>query len=690
MTENIISNILHELCIRPTNAESFKIFISSLKTILEHSSDKNLISLSSWNAPLLPNLNRLDSQELEFIESKLKEINIPINQCQIIVQKIIPQPEKKRYAVYYTNESALNFMKSLVAEYLKINKDRKIVLSDPFLGSGLTLSTVVKEIDYEIIQMIWGIEPLSLPAFVAYASLLSAVKGKRDIINVIVGDAFEELPLRFLQSQNSDLKRADIILTNPPFTRWNNLENSYREYLHNRMTNLGYKKYIVKREVSLQTLSMFLVDHALKENGLIVSILPASTFYTIYGRGYKDFLKKQYHVYALLVHESEPSLSEGSRFKEILLVAEKQSKINRNLTVVTKFDGSVEDIVKNIICKEQPKSVANTFNLNDLPAFLDKNWLSLFEETDIRNILLELFKTSLKKGTLKPWEQVLGKNSILRGLEMYGSEFFFIPNKYWQIINENSEFVEIKNIQNKFRLKIYRDFLIKSLRKPSLNSNKIEVNLDSFVLSIPPIDLNYLPQDLQEYIRWGIESGTASPSMRFHRKYWFSHIYRQITTKKPFGHLFLPDKIDSSFKQTGIFASYCKEKVTASKNFHIIKEYDKLKVKILSCWFNSTFFISMLLLFGRRISHRWTRFLKNDYFELPIIDLNKVNRKYALELYNNFDNIVNKPLPPLRQQLNEEFRFRNDLLIAKSIGLDNPEEIINRLYYALLNKSSFY
>jgi len=51
---------------------------------------------------------------------------------------------------------------------------------------------------------------------------------------------------------------ADIILTNPPFTRWKYLEDGYRDKLLKIITGLGYLKYITRKETSLQILSMFL------------------------------------------------------------------------------------------------------------------------------------------------------------------------------------------------------------------------------------------------------------------------------------------------------------------------------------------------------------------------------------------------------------------------------------------------
>lgn len=675
----MIARILEKLGIEFFSKESFQILVASLKTILEYADD--LRSLAYWNAPVLPNLSKLDSNEIKFLESEMRKTDLSIKECQVRVQKLIPQEKRKRFAAYYTVEQGTKLMALVVKEFLR-SRGGKIVLADPFLGSGSTLTATIEEIGAENIQKVWGIEPLPLPALVAYASLLHLMKGRRDAVTVVVGDAFKEIPKISSPFARSELLKADVILTNPPFTRWKYLEKEYREFLLSLIEKLGYKKYITRGEVSLQILSMFLCDYILNNNGLLVSVLPASTFYTIYGRGYKSLLREKYGVYAIVESKSRASFSEDSGFKEVIIVAVKGS--SRRSTVFIEMNNNVEEVAS-IIMNEHAKPNMTIVDINKLPKFLDINWLALFRESELRDSIISLFEQGLKKRTLGYWDETLGKNSIIRGVEMYGPEFFFIPNKYWKIVEEKSNFVRIQN-RNK-ELVIDKRFLVKTLRKPSLYSHKILADIDTYMLSIPPIETSELPADLQEYIRWGVNSGTAKPAINAYGKYWFSHVYKQMVTKKPFGQVFIPDKVDLLFKNRGVFANYTKEKVAASKNFYIIKGNNEILAKLLVGWFNSTIFISLLVLLGRRISETWTRFLENDYLELPVINLNTVNesKEIASEIVENVNRILDKPLPSLWEQLNKEYRYRLDLAIAKFIGIQDPEETIGNLYRLLSN-----
>jgi hypothetical protein len=671
-----ISDILKKLDIEPISEESFQILVASLKTILKYAGD--IESLMEWDAPVITNFNKLNSDEIKFIKYELQKTNLSIRECQTRVQKIVPQEKRKKFAVYYTIKQGTNLMASIVEEYLS-SRDGKIVLADPFLGSGSTLTTTIERVGAERIEKVWGIEPLPLPALVAYASLIHSMNGKKDAITVIVGDAFEEIPKVSSPFMQSKLSKADIILTNPPFTRWKYLERNYRENILSVAERLGYKKYITRREVSLQTLSMFLCDHILNSGGLLISVLPASTFYTIYGKGYKSLLRERYDIIAMIECRSRASFSEDSGFKEIIIVAIKGS--NKRPTAIIGLDNNIEEVAKDITSSNIMHH--DIVDLHSLPRFLDINWLALFEENRVRDLIIDIFNQGLKNGTLGYWSEILGKDSIVRGVEIYGPEFFFIPNRYWNIIEEQDNFIKMRGKDRE--LIINRDFLVRTLRKPSLYSHKIEADVRTFMLSIPQVEIEDLPHDLREYIRWGSDSGTAKPAMDAYGRFWYSHVHRQIKTKEPFGHVFIPDKVDLLFKNRGVFANYTKERVAASKNFYIVKDEDEARTKILIGWLSSTIFISVLVLLGRKISETWTRFLENDYLELPVINLNKEDETMS-EVIGKVDRILTKHLPPLWEQLGEEYRYELDLAIARFIGLENPERVVENLYQLLNNR----
>ncbi|RDD53211.1 MAG: hypothetical protein BA066_05665, partial [Candidatus Korarchaeota archaeon NZ13-K] len=235
---------------------------------------------------------------------------LSLDECQIEVQKTLSEVERKRYAVYYTVDEGIEVISSSASEFAAPNS----IVADPFMGSGRLLSRTVERIGEGRVALAWGVEPLPLPALVALTSLVTILGVSK--VKIAVGDAFSLItsPL------SSQFPKADVIVTNPPFTRWRLLPKGYRERLLRLVEGLGYSGYIARREVSLQVLSMFLVDHMLREGGFLGAVLPASTFYTIYGRGFKDLLLERYDL-RVLVENSESSFSLDSGFKELIILA---------------------------------------------------------------------------------------------------------------------------------------------------------------------------------------------------------------------------------------------------------------------------------------------------------------------------------------------------------------------------------
>ncbi|MFX0096178.1 MAG: Eco57I restriction-modification methylase domain-containing protein [Candidatus Hodarchaeota archaeon] len=675
------ARIMEKLEIWPATPTNFQILIVALKTILHYGMNGDRDFLGVLDTPVLNNLKRLDSDEIRYIISEMSKDMTSIEKCQILVQKQIPFEIRKRYAVYYSLKDGIDHMISTVGEYLSRFKKKKIVLADPFLGSARTLTEAIQRIGCKKIEKVWGIEPLPLPALVGYASLLKAVKGKKDLITVKVGDAFKEIPYGFSPRRKTEFPRSDVVLTNPPFTRWRCLEEKYRRFLVDTLTNLGYSDYIMKGEPNLQLLSMFLADYCLKDNGLLASILPASTFYTIYGKGYKLFLKEKYAILKIVGCASRPSFSEDSGFKEVILSCIKGA-VQNGLTLFGIIGNQGKDRKGNILGGPSCNNGLNPINIYRLPRFLDFNWLSLLEKSELRDLVVSIFKQGLKNGTMAYCNDVIGKKNIIRGVEMYGPDFFFIPNKYWRILRQDNISTEIENIEDRSRLTLSNIFLVRTLRKPSLYGDAIRAYSRSFMVSIPPNEVDHFSEDLEIYMRWGKGSGTADPSVRAWGKYWYSHVYRQMISKKPYGQIFMPDKVDLSFAKRSVFANYTTQRIAASKNFYIIKSDNARMIKPLIGWFNSTIFISALVLLGRRISDRWTRFLENDYLELPIINIESTNG-YFSDTSRCVNNMLNKCTPPLWNQLGEEYRYELDVSLIRGIGVEQPERTVDELYRVL-------
>ena len=574
----------------------------------------------------------------DVVRRSREERPLPLERCQTLVQRTVANDVRKELAVYYSKDEALRLMEAATDLV-----DGEVVLGDPFMGSGRTLTHLLPLVRDRLAR-VWGVERLPLPALVAYTSLLHALDGRSDLIDVRVGDAF-------LLYARSELPTSNLIATNPPFTRWDKLPKGYRAELLTTFRRT-HGEYVGKGSISLQALAMLLIDGLLEEGGVVASVLPASTFYTLYGRGCKRLLRERYHL--ILLAEGSDSFSEGSGFKELVVVARKGP--GKGVTRVVSASGE-----------------HSLLDLGDLPPFFDMNWLSLFD-AELRDLVLAYIKPAFRAGTLARLSD-LGIR-VVRGVEMYGPDFFFLPNRYWRLRAGDSGFV----ITDGGELTIGREYLVEALRRPSLYARTIEVDVDTYLLSIPPLPLEELPPNLVEYVRWGMREGTAGPAVRSKGPMWYSHIWRQLRTKRPFGYLFLPDKVGDPLKRSSL-ANLTGRRVTASKNFYVLIA-DREMSEALAAWYNSTLFASLLILMGRKISRGWTRFLLADYLEMP------VPSRVTGDVISAFRELVRDPRPLKEDISSDGARKQLDRAMGRALGVPGVDRLLDALYARLLDLSN--
>lgn len=705
MNQKLGTKILKQLGIEQVEdlKTTFETVVTALAIISKATNIKDVRTLiNTVNFPLLKSLESLDERDLLCLEDLVIKRAITITSkdiydTQIKVQRLIVPIERKKLAAYYTKPIGLKLMTKFLSEYIKIH-GHPVIISDPFLGSGLTLSEPAKELPHSDIQKIWGIEPHALSALVAYAAILYSVKGDYQKVDVTVGDAFkilcQKLPslmhfARPLKDVIPATARANVILTNPPFTRWELLDKNYRDFLTKLIHSLGYSEYVKRRQLNLQLISLFLMDHFLYEDGLLISVLPASTFYTLYGEAAKTMLRDKYRVHALVESRPEPSFSIDSGFKEVILIASKRQAVAETAfaTLGAHADIQVEQLAGVLRGNRPVNRQINWVNIHDISSFWDMNWLALFGEGQLREQLSRVLTVATRNKVVDVWKNAFREKRIVRGVEMYGPNFFFIPNSYWRLISEDGERIIIGKSGFKEGIEIHRDFLVPALRKPELYAKTIVPNVEHYFLSIPPKPKEELPSEIVKYIEWGEKSSSAKPAIRAFGEYWYSHVHKQIKVKKPFGRIFLPDKIDPSFRRRSVFACYSDDHFTASKNFYIVTFDNKLKDKTISAWFNSTPFIAYFIVASRKISERWTRFLEEDYLRMPVINVDLLNEEALTKVGRCLDNIAGRKLPPLPLQLGEDYRLELDETLLDVMGVKDPRNTCEQLYSVLKNSS---
>jgi hypothetical protein len=298
-------------------------------------------------------------------------------------------------------------------------------------------------------------------------------------------------------------------------------------------------------------------------------------------------LKEFYDTLYLVENVNKPSFSSGSEFKELIVVLKKRGlkeKQNNN-TEIYQYEENLNRL--------------GSVNLHELKGFIERNWLSLFKYNEAKR-LSEFLEEGLNQGVLR----YLKRDEIMVGIQMFGPKFFFIPNKHWKITKESETVITISN--GKDTIEIPKKYLIKCLRKPEYYMEKTYIDDPKFYI----LSIDGIPQgDLERYIAWGLEQKIPALSLG---EEWYKHIWKQIQTKKPYGHIFLHNKID--LKRHRILANYSSKPLCASKDFFIIKTNNPL----IAMWYNSEVMRDFLKIFGKKISSSWTELLVEDYLQIPV------------------------------------------------------------------------
>ena len=192
---------------------------------------------------------------VEVPEGELPRLVEEVRSCRPALPGEIPRlmerGRRKRLAAYYTGGLGVRLMAELARAHAEAGGPDRLVLADPFAGAGLTLAEAVDLLGPRV-GAVWAVEADPAAAVAAYASLASRLGPGS--VRVVCGDAFRVVP-----ELASEGVRADAVLTNPPFTRWEALEPEYRREVLSHLD----PGLTVRRQVGLQVPSLFLIDLSL-------------------------------------------------------------------------------------------------------------------------------------------------------------------------------------------------------------------------------------------------------------------------------------------------------------------------------------------------------------------------------------------------------------------------------------------
>jgi len=383
---------------------------------------------------------------------------LPINNLKKLenyLELLIPEKDKKLNGAFFTPSIIVDF----IIEEVSPKENAKCI--DPSCGSGAFLLGLVeyfhrkydKDITSIIKNNIYGYD--LLPYNIRRAKILLSLYGlihheilKEDDFNLFCQNSLtNQIDLQF-----------DIVVGNPPYIKFQDLDNDTRDFLlHNFTTTIkgSFNTYFAFFELGYNLLN---------KNGYMGYITPNNFFTSIAGQPLREFFKENKSIYKII------------DFKDIKIF---DAQTYTSLTFINKQKNNsiLYDRINN---KTDYKSFLKSLNLskNSLDKLNPKKWRLLKddEKLNIENIenigtpLKELFDISVGIATLKDdvffVDGTVQNNGMLKKITKNG--VFFIELEITKPVYKISNLKTLNDIKNN-NLRIITPYQIESNQAIPIN-----------------------------------------------------------------------------------------------------------------------------------------------------------------------------------------------------------------------------
>ncbi|MCY3410281.1 MAG: methyltransferase [Candidatus Heimdallarchaeota archaeon] len=533
-------------------------------------------------------------------------------------QHYLDSVTRKVTASNYTQD-AISLIKDLAFD--DINS-----IADPFCGSGRLITAFLKEFHAETVYI------NDIQEFPVLLAKLRIYHRFPDVsIHASINDAF-----------GLEIPKVDLIIMNPPFTRAMHISDHTHSLIHK------WIKADVSKHTGLHTYALFLADHLLNHRGYLFSVLPGSTFSSSYSKDFINVLLKKYDRIQLIQDNQKLSFSEDSEFNEVLLYAQK-----------SRGDTDVQ-------FREITTNTSLVIPKNDLKS--EWNWIRYFRLSELHRFIKSMNLTLFG----------FDSSTIKRGIELYGPNFFFFPNKHITRV----ELIDEQVILNPGAFNLPSRMLLPILRQPKLYKETITPIINQYTLCVDRL-ASEEEGFIQNYVNSFIKEAEVAIK-RFGEK-WIHHIHHQISTKQPKGRLFLIDKLD--ILQTSTLIHYTDTDQYCTKNFYVVQLPNDI-VKLLSAWMSSSLYLLLYLASRREINRSYGRLQIIDYINEKLIPSVIFSDQFDNQkelILNEFDKLRSKTLPTIPEQLDNKLKFELDKLFIQLLQLDCTVEKVYEVLIATLD-----
>jgi len=550
------------------------------------------------------------------------------------LQDSLQHENRKTLASNYTQNAPLLFENLLDLDTVKS-------VCDHFCGSGNLIIGYLSQIEIPEILKVRINDLMPTAVLLAYCRIKALEITNLEVI-ATVDNGFK------IRNQ------YDLVLINPPYTRSHRIDQSTKQLLTH------WKKKVAGSptgQAGLHFWATISLTDILTSSGQAFVVLPRAAINAKYSTSLKTNLLTYYSQIEFFEYKDQKAFSYGSELKELILLISKRGNPTTTFGRISNTGNSYRII--NTVTKDQLRQ--------------EWNWGKFF----LNHAAIEGGNYLQNHLNLQPAD---GRRiEIFRGIELYGPNIFFFPNKNWSIIpflekeknSSPSGSITISNGSVEFALPSSSTSLI--LRQPKLYTSQIIPDINHYVLLADDIPC----PEVKAYLEY-IKPQAISARRRF-REDWYRHTSLQMADKHPYGQVFIVDKLDLT--STPTLAYYTQKQYPATKNFYVVRIHDATEktIQLLAAWLNSTYYLLLYLLHRREIGGTYGRMQIIDYSHhrlFPDLELANQTSQVLDDLIKQFLELGNMDLGDLMGQLHHPARLKLDEKIAEFFDLDlNPVQV---------------
>ncbi|MHA1150845.1 MAG: HsdM family class I SAM-dependent methyltransferase [Promethearchaeota archaeon] len=644
-----------------------------------------------------------NSEKFRHILEKIKELSLEgISRDMIgrFFHIFLPYSVRKQLAAFYTHPSPAEILMGLLIE----SYDDTVL--DPACGSGTLLVSAYQrkeELFTETFRSnhgekmhkqflekdLMGIEIMPFAANLTRLNLrMQNVEQRVENTRITTIDALsiaEDLKDKgeYVSKEGLVIPKVDVIAMNPPYTAKERMSKILRESL--KQNKLGY---ICGHLINLWGYFLALGDLLLKEKGRLGAIIPINIARGKASKKIRQFLLENYHIKYIIKPVLEMGFTEGTHFKDIILIAEKRKPKANDYTgfiFIKKKKNKLNTTECKQIAEEIRKldhSARKIYKSDNIEAFFVD-----YDELNKRN-MLEYIWASNMKSVLKAIEfldliRERGKDKLTRFKPEHLKEGLHTSPKGLSQLVFITDPLNGTRTTRSFLLfekkdKEYVYFRVKGQEKIyQVNNTRVKKALRTMT-GLKTMDIT----DLNDYLIIGDYEGFNEilQLSNYKDKNGFSwDIVKQKAQNKE-THLSLFRRFSPYSKKIHLLSFFSEKPFIPSDSMKILKCENK-KSALISCLFLNSIFMNLQFFINKQeTTGTFTDIKQEDLINLEIIEYNSMSAIEIKKAKELFESIKNQSFISLKKQLKKQTEINNfklrkelDALWFNILGL-TPEE----------------